>query len=86
VQSISAKLSIFFESLTGPIFEGCYRETSHVIKPVALRCWTRIGLINGHSAVFFSGCPKQQIGVPFQFEGLAIGTCSHFGVDSAAEK
>ena len=37
-------LSFFFNSLTRPTFEGCYRETSPVISPVGLRCWTLLDM------------------------------------------
>jgi hypothetical protein len=36
--------------------------------------------------VIFSGCPNQEIGWPFLFKGLKIGTSSYFGTDSATEK
>jgi hypothetical protein len=34
-------------------------------------------------SVLFSGCPNKEIGRPFIFNGLIIGTCSYFGADSA---
>jgi hypothetical protein len=34
---------------------------------------------------YFSNCPNQEIGLPFIFKGLIIGTCSYFGADSATK-
>jgi hypothetical protein len=31
----------------------------------------------------FSGCPNQEIGWTFLFNGIIIGACSYFGADSA---
>jgi hypothetical protein len=35
----------FFDRLTVPTFEGCYRKKSLVIKPVAFMCWTCTDLL-----------------------------------------
>ena len=35
---------------------------------------------------FFSGCPNQEIGQTFLFEGHKIGTCSYFVAYSANKK
>jgi hypothetical protein len=38
------------------------------------------------ASVFFSGCQNQEIGRPFLFKGLNIGSSSYFGADSATKK
>jgi hypothetical protein len=38
-----------------------------------------------HSGIF-SCCPNQEIGWPFQFKGLILGTCSYFGAEAANYK
>jgi hypothetical protein len=42
----------------------------------------RIGSL---SSGLFSGCPNQEIGQIFLFEGHKIGTCCYFGADSATK-
>jgi hypothetical protein len=37
-----------------------------------------------HTQWYFSGCPNQEIGWPFPFEGLVIGTSSYFAADCEA--
>jgi hypothetical protein len=36
--------------------------------------------------VCFSGCSSQEIGGPFLFKNIRIGTSSNYGADSATEK
>jgi hypothetical protein len=38
------------------------------------------------TAIFFSGCPNQEIGWSFLFKCLTIGICSYFGADSATHE
>ena len=35
---------------------------------------------------FFSGCPNQEIGRPFIFLGIIIGTSPYLGADSTTKK
>jgi hypothetical protein len=35
--------------------------------------------------VFFSACPIQELGRPFLFKVLEIGTCPYFSADSATK-
>jgi hypothetical protein len=41
--------------------------------------------LGGDTQGFFSGCPNQEIGQTFLFQGLIIGTSSYFGADSATK-